>query len=226
MSSILKALQKLEQERTARRGGQVDLARDLARKDGRDEKQRAWLVPAGMGGVAVVAVLATYAFMGGVSSHRPAAVAPASPLPVQRPLPAEEKAGTTPESMGEPVTKPAPAYGPNLAGKGGRPSPSPVPATEQQATPVPRPAPSAAPYQKSPAATPPAPAPATPLLSVSGIAWQKDSTARLAMVNGLSVTEGAMVEGARVEEILPDRVRFSFDRRDFDVPLGKSSKEK
>ena len=43
------------------------------------------------------------------------------------------------------------------------------------------------------------------------------------MVNGRPVAEGATVEGARVEEIFPDRVRFSFANRTFEVSLGKTS---
>ena len=62
-----------------------------------------------------------------------------------------------------------------------------------------------------------------PALIVSGIAWQKGGAERFAMVNGRPVAEGATVEGARVEEIFPDRVRFSFANRTFEVSLGKTS---
>src|SRR6185369_6521965 len=51
--------------------------------------------------------------------------------------------------------------------------------------------------------------PAPPALTVSGIAWQKGGGDRFAMVNGSPVGEGATVAGAKVLEILPDRVRFS-----------------
>jgi general secretion pathway protein B len=66
-------------------------------------------------------------------------------------------------------------------------------------------------------------APTMPVLILTGIAWQKDSVDRVAVVNGISVTEGMLVGGARVEEIFQDRVRFSFDKRAFDVVLGRSS---
>jgi general secretion pathway protein B len=61
-----------------------------------------------------------------------------------------------------------------------------------------------------------------PTLKVTGIAWQKDSTDRVAVVNGTSVSEGVMVEGARVEKIFQDRVRFSFDQQTFDISLGRT----
>jgi hypothetical protein len=60
-----------------------------------------------------------------------------------------------------------------------------------------------------------------PTLKVSGIAWQKDGSDRLAVVNGMPVTEGMNIDGARVEEIFQDKVRFSFEKRAFDVVVGK-----
>jgi len=72
----------------------------------------------------------------------------------------------------------------------------------------------------SPASTP------LPTLKVTGIAWQKDNSSRLAVINGSTVAEGGTVEGARVEEIYPDRVRFTMGKRGFEVPLGKSSADR
>jgi general secretion pathway protein B len=67
----------------------------------------------------------------------------------------------------------------------------------------------------------PVPAGQLPPITVSGIAWQKDNSARLAVINGTTVAEGGMVEGARVQEILPDRVHFSFNNREFDIYMKK-----
>ena len=58
-----------------------------------------------------------------------------------------------------------------------------------------------------------------PKLNVVGIAWQKDNALRLAIVNGVPVREGGVVNGATVREILPDKVRFSVNGKDFDLPL-------
>jgi general secretion pathway protein B len=60
-----------------------------------------------------------------------------------------------------------------------------------------------------------------PNLKVTGIAWQKDSASRLAVINGSAVSQGASIDGAKVEEILPDRVRFSVGQRNFEISLGK-----
>jgi hypothetical protein len=70
----------------------------------------------------------------------------------------------------------------------------------------------------------PSPAPVKtprPPLNVSGIAWQQAGSLRLAVVNGTSVSEGSTVEGARVEGIFPDHIRFSFRNEHFDVQLEK-----
>jgi hypothetical protein len=37
----------------------------------------------------------------------------------------------------------------------------------------------------------------------------------------MSVTEGMVVGGAVVEKIFQDKVRFSYEMRTFDVPVGR-----
>lgn len=63
-----------------------------------------------------------------------------------------------------------------------------------------------------------------PALRVNGIAFQEESADRVAIVNGIYVTNGSLVEGAKVEDIQKDRVRFSFGGEGFDVTLGKSNR--
>jgi general secretion pathway protein B len=62
---------------------------------------------------------------------------------------------------------------------------------------------------------------AAPHLVLSGIAFYAERDARLAVVNDLPVMEGTVIEGAVVEEILADRVRFSREGRAFEVVLQK-----
>jgi general secretion pathway protein B len=57
-------------------------------------------------------------------------------------------------------------------------------------------------------------------LTVSGIAWQEKPAARRAVINGTLMEEGASVNGATVEEILPTRVRFSSGGRQFTVSIS------
>jgi general secretion pathway protein B len=59
-------------------------------------------------------------------------------------------------------------------------------------------------------------------IKVSGIAWQDERRARRAVINGFLMQEGGVVSGARITEILPDRVRFSLDNGVFEVPLTLS----
>jgi type II secretory pathway component PulC len=59
------------------------------------------------------------------------------------------------------------------------------------------------------------PAPAD--IKVSGIAWQDERSARRAVVNGFLMREGAIVSGAKITEILQDRVRFSLSGTSFEV---------
>jgi hypothetical protein len=56
---------------------------------------------------------------------------------------------------------------------------------------------------------------------VSGIAWQQDGAARIAMVNGQTVTEGGTVAGARIMAIHRDRVQFSRNGEQFEILLEK-----
>jgi general secretion pathway protein B len=66
--------------------------------------------------------------------------------------------------------------------------------------------------------------PATPNLTVNGIAFQDGAAENIAVVNGVSVSKGSVVEGVTVEAILKDRVIFKIGKELVEVNLGKSSK--
>jgi len=222
MSSILEALKKLEDEKAAQQSGTGPIAGKVI-KSGRRAKQRPkWLLPLEMTAVAAIAVLATYLVIGGRSTHLKTEVPPpvvglpqkySQPEPDQAPpLPAEpvsSKALTSQRmSKSPPAKKSAPSKKPPVDRTSGQRShavtaQSALPATtaKQDAKPVP------------------------PPLQVTGIGWQKDNADRLAIVNGRPVGEGAVIEGAKVEEIFPDRVRFSIDGRIIEVSLGRSAGE-
>lgn len=65
----------------------------------------------------------------------------------------------------------------------------------------------------------------TPSFTISGIIWYEDRGDRRAVVNDMVVGEDAVVNGAKVMEIKPDRVRFSREKQKFDVILGKNLTE-
>ena len=56
-------------------------------------------------------------------------------------------------------------------------------------------------------------------IKVSGIAWQDERSARRAVVNGFLLREGAFISGAKITEILQDRVKFSLSGSVFEVSL-------
>lgn len=68
----------------------------------------------------------------------------------------------------------------------------------------------------------PAVTPVKAVLKVHGIAFQ-DGAESAAVVNGITVSNGSVIEGAKVEEIQKDRVRFSRGGEMFDIILDKSN---
>ncbi len=56
-------------------------------------------------------------------------------------------------------------------------------------------------------------------IKLSGIAWQDERSARRVVINGFLLKEGAVVSGARITDIQPDRVRFSSSAGLFEIKL-------
>jgi len=250
MSSILEALKKLEDEKTQRQSGGVPIASRVVRS--RREKQRPkWHLLLEMTAVAAVAVLATYLIIGGRSTppksgEEMPAVENMQPAPHPQTLTAPPPQTLTgPHS--QTLTAPHPQT--HTALQPQRPTtPAPPPRMEPSVQPTPkrtiRALPSPSPvlpketpsidmhYPQTQASPPPPPSfppppgqdakQIGPSLTLSGIGWRKDSADRLAIVNGRPVREGETIDGARVEEIYPDRVRFSVGDRTVEVSLGRS----
>jgi general secretion pathway protein B len=225
MSSILEALKKLEEEKAARRGVTGNIAGKVTASSRRPRQSAPWLVPAGMAAVAVGAVLATYTLMGGFSTppagtasgKKPDSTTQIPALPVPRITSPDGSPDRSPQSeLLDSSPQPRPGIPPAAAAVPVLPVSIPTP--KRTARPEP-------PRQKIREETAPAPQPPAaeqlPAISVTGIAWQQDSASRIAVLNGSSVTEGAIVAGARVMEILPDRIRLSFKGNAFEIQLEK-----
>jgi general secretion pathway protein B len=78
-----------------------------------------------------------------------------------------------------------------------------------------------------PQAPAPLPAPSVktvPALRVNGIALQDGVSESVAMINGEPVTRGAMIAGVTVEEIYTNRVRFNYNGEFFEILLGQSNR--
>jgi hypothetical protein len=56
-----------------------------------------------------------------------------------------------------------------------------------------------------------------PRLKISGIVWHEQPAMRRAVINGSFATEGSHIEGVKVMEILPTRVRFSYRNQVFEL---------
>jgi general secretion pathway protein B len=241
MSSILKALQKVEEEKAARHAGETGLTSNLLRS-GRVAERRPLPLLVGMVAVAAVAVLVTYILMGGFSRRREM-VQPTPPTTVVQ-QPVAELPKASPPIQPEPVADVAPSIVvPAPQSENGR-KPSPLAPTAKKAAARPAAAPKAlgtvavprnnesvaptdgevdTPAQAVSVAMPQV-APEPGKLKVSGIAWQKDATSSVAVINGHAVMKGGMVEGFKVEDISPDRVRFAGEGRTFELFIGETGK--
>lgn len=228
MSSILKALKKLEDEKSIRKPDSLKIDAEILRGD---VSRR--LSPMGISLLAALLFVcgsaATYVFMkpdannvagtnSPVSAVTPigpsspaTAVAPVAEKPqhqIQTDLPKSDKIISVKlDNKLTPLKMPTKAQ-----------SVQPIKKTEVTLNSVPT--------KKASAAAVRLTAPVmTPSLKVNGIAYQNESADRVAIVNGVSVSNGSMIEGAKVEDIQQDRVRFSYVGEKFDVALGKSNRE-
>ena len=63
-----------------------------------------------------------------------------------------------------------------------------------------------------------------PTLRVNGIAFQNNAAQNVAIVNGATVSRGSIVNGVTVEEIRSDRIIFQRNGTIFEIQLGQSNK--
>jgi len=230
MSSILKALKKLEAEKSLLETKQeINVSREILKQSAHHRNMVKWLWLLGSSAAVVIIVL-TFALlrkpstdMVATSQVLPVATQTAPVvLPEQNPLIAPQSATTTknipltPTSTpNEAVLKQTPQI-PALTNNG---------STELKAVELPgTTAPVAEPQKIEPTLkTAPLPVPASSELTftLSGIAWNKDSAERLAIINGQPTATGATISGVVVEEILQDRVKISHKGRSFELLIGR-----
>ena len=213
MSSILKALEKVEGTHGSRRSvGASGLG-------GPHVPRPAWVLPAGVFGGAAVAALLTFAAMGGFNrsvvspQQAKAVVKPVSPVAL--PVAPRIVTHTAKPAPNPPIIPVVSAAALNIKTSTGSkvhtPNPRPVKTVKvARSTSVPT----------SPVIQSVAPQRMRPEIRVTGIAWQKESASSAAIVNGTPVEPGGMVDGYKVEEIFQDKVRFSHSNATLDVPLG------
>ena len=193
MSTILKALKKLEENKASQGERKGDIAWDIVREEKKQNESihlRTYLFLAGVVALVLLGVFST--------------------LLMQAPEPE-----TTSVEYVEPSATPT------LARESARePSVLPVtPVVVQQNTPPVKPAPVAEPPPRGLPAESFVSVDAGGLV-LTGIAFQDSEEARLAIVNDLPVMIGTVIDDAIVEQILSDRVVFSRQGRQFSVFLA------
>jgi len=231
MSSILKALKKLEEEKSLQKNEmEVNISRDILRPQVERKSSVPLLLVLGISSSAVIIMLSLALFHKSTSGNGgkpplpqamtqpPASLSPPPSTAFSRPPAADAKASIAPPSplktpnkdTSRPTVTPA--------------SKAPLTPTELPKTPVVTvdlPKTDPAPKIAAPIRTP---LPNDTTLTLSGIAWNKDSTDRLAIINGQPTATGAIVNNAVVEEILQDRVRMNLSGKTFELFLGGHSK--
>lgn len=62
-----------------------------------------------------------------------------------------------------------------------------------------------------------------PALRVNGIAFQEGGADSVAMINGEPFSSGAVIDGVKIEEVLKNKVRFSYNGEQFEILMGQSN---
>lgn len=233
MSSILKALKKLEAEKSLQQEiTGINISREILRQQPDNRKTVLWFSLAAIVALAIIATLTTLLL------RKPAHQDVVQPLPVT-PVPTIET--TLPPASGAVVPSPSPVRSVQTA-----PSLSITPQEKsdqqiKQSVPPLQPAinrtlqtelpddqiPAQESIRTERGSKPSQPATSEMpdnALTLSGIAWNKDSSERLAIINGQPAAIGATISGVVIEEIMPDRVKVTGAGRSFELFLGKPAK--
>jgi general secretion pathway protein B len=221
MSVILDALKKLDREKASRRSGTANIAAEILSPDRpRSGKRVSRYVT-----IAFLTAIATAAITYGVivkssfvpkSSPPPAVNPPASkeevapvPTPGKQARDTQDEISRVPPKIQTPVRSKELAP-PSVENKGEEAKvkqnvivKEPDIASEKASIPA----------EQASHGSPKTP----PSLNISAIVWYEEPSKRFAMINGLIVTEGSVVEGMKVEEIYPDRVRFLHQNQHLEI---------
>lgn len=244
MSLILDALKKLDREKkSSSRSGGADIAAEILRPDSDRPRGR---IPLYLAAAALAAAFAVAYGVIGRPVPPPQSPSPASPATVSAPFPpaasSVQPAESVMKSTAPPPVSPS-APDPQAAATppqrvqgrdardetgGAPPQPTKQAASSKTSSPVekgtarPESSKEAKAYQKAadktaePARRETA---AAPPLKLSGILWYDNPLQRRAVINGMALPEGSVIEGVRVLEIHPARVRLSHNGRSYDIAM-------
>jgi general secretion pathway protein B len=212
MSVILDALKKLDREKSSRRSGTADIAFEILKTDLPRPGKRVPLYVAIAFVTSIATAAITYSVMvkGGLllksppptAMNPPALNQPAAPVPIPN-EPARDtrdEMSLAPPKNQSPVKSKKPAAA-SFENKGAENKINQNVSPKEADIAIEK-------TKMPPEDTLKGSATASPSLNISAIVWYEEPSKRFAMIDGLIVAEGAVVEGMKVEEIYPDRVRF------------------
>ncbi|NVN99937.1 MAG: hypothetical protein HXX17_11485 [Geobacteraceae bacterium] len=225
MSSILKALKKLEDEKIAQHEeSKRHVSGEILKPQVEKGVNARWLWLLA-GASAVVILLLIVALLRKAPSDTTSIKTPPLAAPELSPTPAAMEPLTVKAAEGAPKTtnhliSPVPAKPLNSQTVQTPPPPHNLPGPAEPELPgfkAPEPPRVEAPAPKSLNAS------AEPALTLNGIAWNRDSADRLAIINGQPARVGEIVAGAVVVEVLQDRARLTRNGKSIELSIGKSS---
>lgn len=227
MSSILKALKKLEHDKASYRPEELKIDADILRADNPSRFSAVRVLAASLlllaGGSGV-----TYLYM--KQEQAPKSANMKAPAQNTHPV------STASDIKAEQLTsiEVVPAGQPKKMGAEFQTHSQPaLPARTPQAVSPPKPVqpdvmPKHANLDKPLEATNPpstsASVKAAPTLRVNGIAFQGEGSDSVTMINGIPLSRGSVIEGVKVEEILKNMVKFSYNGEKFEIQLGQSNR--
>lgn len=221
MSFILDALKKLEQEKAARRNADIKISDEIVRENRQGMRKARRSVPfsvvlGSLGLLLVLAASGAFLWLSHGSGKQPKVVAMSS----ERTFPPAERVAVDSQRTERAVPAAVPVR--PVVAEEDEPLPRPVETNRRSRREKIEERRSSLTDSKTRSVQPVGEGSGSggSRLTVSGIAWQDAPSARRAVVNGDLVQEGALVGGAKVEEIQPTRVRFSSGGRQFTVSIS------
>lgn len=237
MSSILKALKKLEDDKASRRPDELKIDREILRTDNFSRFSTtgilftSLLLLAGGSGVTYMYMkrdkppeLMSQKSTATYRQNKPSVTSAPDIRTEQLPeavvvVPVSQRKTAKPETPKPETSKLNQASTPAMsapavaAQKSSRPAVASKPVEQEKASSLPHTIPPSASIKTVPA------------LRVNGIAFQDGDVESVAMINGVPVSNGGVIEGVKIEEIHKNRVKFSYNGEKFEIPLGQSNRQ-
>jgi len=230
MSYILDALKKMEHEKAKKKGaaGIASVSGELFRPEKlKPQKGNIWKIGAAIVLVVILTSGATWYLLRDNKSAKTAKAVPpvqAPPTPQVQPQEAAVPPVTAPVAPlpAQPPAPPVVVARPEMPIANNITAP-PV-AADEEGRRASRRSGSKKPQRKEREESLPVQAGTAPAdIKVSGIAWQDERAARRAVVNGFLLKEGSVVGGAKIVEILPEKVRFSMNGSTFELSMHSTA---